>query len=551
MPRCIAAVRAVGARYARSALVVVCLVFVACAVGVLEIPHAFAGPPANGGEVEGVVVQVNQGELVIDLGSDAGLRDAMEVEIFRRLEVKHPVTGQVIVDRFLIGDVKLERVGKLLSIAKVYSHLERPPAVGDFVVFVRGDAAATEKKGEDVAGDGVVAAVDPEQEELNAAFQATLGRPLDERVHVWGAYLKAHPKNDYTEQVVAEVLWLRHQIEAERERPPKVTPKKLEALTVKTAISNQALEGEPIEVYAAVVEREKVEAVRALARTQGVLGFTAIPMQRDGDFGWRTTLDSPWNHPGVVEFFIEAIRKDGTTELVLGSASAPVLVDVLSVAHDRPDERDRSRATMTFDYVDFWIPGGGKDAYLRFESDYRYTIGSRWLSTIAVGVGVFDGSGGSLVGLEVDDVVQVRNISYGSMELGFDFGEYVGLTTRISFGNGRRDENAEREAIFGFRGALRIGRDNGTRLIVGGNFTEDIGNEGWVEFVLEEIKNIPIHAAVVATNLPVGEDVGVSLNGGVGYRVNPLFTVMARVGWNARTINHWGLTGGVSAVLNW
>lgn len=72
MPRCIAAVRAVGARYARSALVVVCLVFAACAVGGLEIPRAFAGPPANGGEVEGVVVQVNQGELVIDLGSDAG-----------------------------------------------------------------------------------------------------------------------------------------------------------------------------------------------------------------------------------------------------------------------------------------------------------------------------------------------------------------------------------------------------------------------------------------------------------------------------------------------
>ena len=72
---------------------------------------ALATPAFAGEASEGVVVQIADGEVVFDLGSAAGLEPGGTVRFFRRLTVKHPVTGKEVVDRFPIGAVRPTEVG--------------------------------------------------------------------------------------------------------------------------------------------------------------------------------------------------------------------------------------------------------------------------------------------------------------------------------------------------------------------------------------------------------------------------------------------------------
>ena len=120
--------------------------------------------------VEGVVVQADHAELVIDLGRDHGLPIDAELQLYRRLEVIHPVSGDVLVDRFPIGPVRLTQVGRVMSIAAPDGGLTRLPTVGDFAVYEPTSGASPGP----LLGpsDG---AFDDERLELEHTFQRTLG----------------------------------------------------------------------------------------------------------------------------------------------------------------------------------------------------------------------------------------------------------------------------------------------------------------------------------------------------------------------------------------
>src|SRR6185503_19852780 len=67
-------------------------------------------------EVTGTLVGIDEGDLIIDLGSDSGLSVGAKVEIWRPLKLKHPVTGKVFSDRFKIGELSLIQVRKGVSL---------------------------------------------------------------------------------------------------------------------------------------------------------------------------------------------------------------------------------------------------------------------------------------------------------------------------------------------------------------------------------------------------------------------------------------------------
>lgn len=168
-----------------------------------------------------------------------------------------------------------------------------------------------------------------------------------------------------------------------------------------------------------------------------------------------------------------------------------------------------------------------------------------------MGVGVFNGKGGTLEALASGQNARAREVSYGFAELELALGQYVGLSGRILLGNlGGNDQSTLGQAS-GFRTQLRVGEYDGTNLELGTALTDGIGNEGWITFNLDAIDRVPMEASVVVTNLPVGSQLGVSLNYGAGWAFTDWFALLGRVGWNARTINDFGPTFGLASTLTW
>jgi len=86
-------------------------------------------------------VELSEGDIVIDLAHQRGATDGAVVELWRPLAVKHPVTGQLINDRFLIGRLKLVQVRDALSLARPDGKLARAALAGDIVILRLAKAA--------------------------------------------------------------------------------------------------------------------------------------------------------------------------------------------------------------------------------------------------------------------------------------------------------------------------------------------------------------------------------------------------------------------------
>ncbi len=100
-------------------------------VTLIGATRARAAPP----EVAGTIVKVDGGEVFVDIGRADGLAAGDTLEVFRRIEIKHPVTRRVLIDRFPTGTVTVAEAGHLLSIIDTFDDLDPPPQVGDHVVI--------------------------------------------------------------------------------------------------------------------------------------------------------------------------------------------------------------------------------------------------------------------------------------------------------------------------------------------------------------------------------------------------------------------------------
>ncbi|MEO1268763.1 MAG: hypothetical protein AAFX99_11740 [Myxococcota bacterium] len=540
----------------------------ACGIALVWVGLGVSGAAAQqGGSVpqkangkaqpaEGVVIQVEAGEIVVNLGREQGLVNGAQVWVYRRLEVKHPVTGQTIVDRFPAGSMRLKSVGKTLAVTplKEQEELERLPKPGDVVVWApfpdNPQQTDTGTRPFNIAG----ASGDPALEAVEAAFMASLGQPLDTRVAVWEAYIETHPDSPYIEQVGRELEWLRGQMAEARSalEQARAKAKRDSGLRARVIAPGRVTRGrEPLWVVAAVDEPKRVERLRVLVRRPEDSGFAPVDMERMGDHAWSVELEQqPWLKGDHVDFFVEAVRTDGQLESLDGNnAGRPRRLTIEKPIQEEDGARNRSRARVMVEAVDF-KSGQGEDNFLRFESDYRYTV-DRWgVMAFTVGVGIFSGEGGTLAQVEQGDT-RALNTNYGFAELELGLASYLGVSGRVLVGDQARQGEDGLSEAFGFRGQLRIGEFDGTRLELGAALTDGIGTEGWITLWLDIFESVPMAGEVVVTNLPVGEDLGVSLNYSVGYEVLEGFTPMIRLGWNARTINHTGFSGGLGAAYTW
>ncbi|MCA9542443.1 MAG: hypothetical protein KC620_26280, partial [Myxococcales bacterium] len=155
--------------------------------------------------VEGVVVRVDPGEVIVDLGRASGLTADKPIQLYRRLVVTHPITGQKLEDRFPIGSAPAAEVGDLLTIVRDVTGLERPPEVGDFVVFesVRPPTTGAPSTPTPTPGRR------PDEEALNAIYLRSLGEPLSTRIELFESFNKAFPTSPFVDPVGVELNTLR------------------------------------------------------------------------------------------------------------------------------------------------------------------------------------------------------------------------------------------------------------------------------------------------------------------------------------------------------
>jgi hypothetical protein len=520
---------------------------------------------AQGAATEGVVVQVENDDLVVDLGWSRGSAVGDEVEIWRPLRLHHPVTGRVITDRFLIGKLRLVQVRPNMSLAKPEGDLARPPEAGDVIVLAK--PATSAPSTEDLsprhgalpappasspavapAPSTAVAPSDPEAALLTQLFDSLQGSSVPARIRAYESYVYAHPQSRYVKVLWAEARDLHKLVDGGgvAQRAPAVASAEAEPLSAEAQPVERVVAGTPLSV--AVALHGPASGAVLHARRSGQETYTSLPMVKVGPEYWSATIPSETVQAPALEWFIEGVASDGTHP-VIGDPTTPHTADVQDV-QPKQARKVLGQAQIWTDYASFntkapndyvWQTEGYMGA--RFDD-----VGVRALRT---GFGVYRGVGGTLADLDSNDPRRNQGTSvgltYGYLETEFGIVPTFSIVARGLMGLREDGLNG------GASGFVRIGSDLKTNLLLGGEVLGGIGLRGVTEFDWNVFERWPIMLRSEVTNQPagVGSDVGVRLIGQAGYKLLPHLVLSARASYQGRTISHAGPGAGAALGYTW
>ena len=546
--------------------------FITCLCAVMTSTASFAASePA-----EGYIVFLDKKELIVNLGYQNGLLPKSKIDLYRRLVVIHPYSNQPIVDRFPIGSVTPDEVGKSLSIVRRWKGLSRAPERGDIAVFT---PAPTIKKTtpKPVLLSKGTKDLPADSRALQRIFANVLGQPIPDRIKAYEQFIKAFPKSVHVDSVGNEIRAMRlfeTQLRAPKNAVAKVQvkPKKPAKIKARSAQPSPIFVGENLEIVVAVtrpqditqvsllVAPSQVEKSRNPKKGSDLEGWTVVRMTRDGDYYYRAKLPEKLaNKVGQLDYFIEAVRNDSSFAPIYKNASSPG-----SITINPPPPGDtqpgKTKVSILGRVVDFNQPGTASDGYNQFETSISYQVDYYRLQAVRFGIGSISGGCTLSPSQECMDDTPASsdegrerqlslNYAFAEAEIG---GQWVGLAARITGGNHQGGVGNTASKSDGFELRARIGQLNKTRLVFGLANLDDLGSKGFLDAHIEVLEKVPLKAGVVVTSLPVqSSDWGVQLSAQAGYRITDMVSVQGLLGWNARTINHYGFTFGGGLGLEW
>lgn len=524
--------------------------------------------PAQAQRVEGTILQIEENELLVDLGRADGVEPGNAVRLYRRVVVEHPLTHRRLEDRFPLGDESLDQVAERMSIIVLDAPLAHPPRVGDTVVVTGTGAAGPEPPPEAAACPACPATscpaaaaceLDPAVRTLLETFGRTLGQTLERRIEIWEDYLAEHPDVAWAGSVAADV----HSLRSALGTMHAAAPARAAGSSARKGHEppSQGFVGEPLEIVVAIDPRDALRLVQIHVRHEGEQGYQVFDLEPDGDFYLRARIPDEFVREDGFAYFLAGVDAEGTEVPLGGSAERPIRVPVVERFPAPPVRTDRSNLHTSFEYVDFFADAIQRDYYLRFEADFRYVLSS-WFYSLRMGFGIFEGLGGPVdeVDWSGDDttLVDPQPISYryGFTEVEFRLHELFYVIGRISVGSARAYETPDGqsespEALVGGRGRIRIGRPTGTNLEVGGGYIEDLGYEADLSVNLALVESVPLRGYIIVTDMPVRGDLGVRLVAEAGWRPASWFEFTVLAGYNIRTIHHQGFSLGAAASFLW
>jgi hypothetical protein len=104
---------------------------------------------------------------------------------------------------------------------------------------------------------------------------------------------------------------------------------------------------------------------------------------------------------------------------------------------------------------------------------------------------------------------------------------------------------------FGARGRIRFGDELSSNLTLGVGFVGELGTLFEAAFTWDSIENFPVVLTAQVADQPVPEDFGVRLVADVGWRALPWVYPSIRVSYQARDVDHDGVSGGAAVNFDW
>jgi len=563
---------------------------------------------------EPMVLDVDGAEVYVDLGALDGVGAGTELELLHEVVAKDPRTGNVLRDRFAIGKLTVIKSGARLSVAVVDPQLLKRVLAGDGVrvlsearTFIDPWAAQVEASrvlapggGSTVAQPAGVPGVD-HVAIATKAWQDTLGQPPEKRIERWTALLAADPRTPYRKVIENEIVSQKLQIEARNEalaaarsirvddRNPRIAHLAAELAKAGAPMARggvlaiapleRAVPGRPIELSFLVRMPSAIGQAWLYVRPHGEPGFRRIELRPDGDAYLRGTIDADAVRAGTLEWYVEA-RDAGVEQevsAVLGSQTQPEVIEIDDTVTEEPIQSGRSHIDAHVDYVDF--DGGlgkGYDQYYQAEFDFTYRFISP-IYAVRLGFGTLAGKGGprdvideDLTGRCLDGSGTFRcrkvNFSYVYTELEFRLRPNIALLIRPQAGllttdvddqmpegrcSGSDIAGCQFRTGFGARGRVRFGSETSTNLVIGAAFSDKVGTLLEAAYHWLPTKYIPVQLTVQVTDVPVTEDFGVRLIADVGVRRLAWVYPSVRVSYQARDIDHSGVSGGFALNFDW
>jgi hypothetical protein len=510
-----------------------------------------AEPPTSEAPVTATVVALDAEQLVLDVGKDR-VKVGDTLRLFRTIEVKHPLSGKLLRDRFPNGSARVVQAGDALSIAVPVEAPPRPPAIGD--------GAERERPAP------VVRTVAPQcsecarvvqvQREILELWYSTLGKPIEQRVSLLRAFLELRPASPYRSWLESEITFYSSGQAASSARPiASEAAASALAKVVRALPLERALEGTKLVAGVYVPPETRLRSVRLWLRKDRKAGeYTPLDYALDARGQGRVEVPESFVQAPGFAYFIEATLGDNSALPVLASAAAPRFCTVQKKP-GAPVRSNMSRVRAATEYVSF---DGltGRDYYYLFEADFLLRLPTRVLEGLRTGYGHYRGRGGSVKELdELELSPAPAAFTYGYLELVLGLHELFALMPRLEVGLGRppNESNSIKSQLrAGGQLRVRIGRANGTHLILAGETIPEIGQRAFVGLSLGLLEKFPMAFEVHVTDQPVNTDeLGVRAVFELGYRPSPVFALSARASYQGRTINHTGPGLGLAATFDW
>jgi len=542
--------------------------------------------------VEGHVVELSEGDIVVDLAHQRGATDGAVVELWRPLAVKHPVTGQLINDRFLIGRLKLVQVRDVLSLARADGKLARAAQAGDIVILrlPKASGAVGPKPAEagpvapptpptpaipapasppaPVAAtpapcdDASRSSCDADTLEVSKLFDGLRGQSPRTRILAYEGFVTRRPKGRYAIVLYEEAQQLRKLVGLLASgEPVEVTPSRRSFQAPQDALAGTGLE----------IGVELDDAVGAVfhSRNQGEVAYVSTPMQPAGDGYFTVHVPAERVRPSRLEYFIEAATPSGRAVEVVGSAESPFALPIEALPAPKPPARHDAIVSISTDYAD-WNNFKGNDKVWQTEGFVGMHLGDKGIRAIRTGFCVFRGVGGSL--RELDQLKlggRAVGLTYGYLEGEYGISHFAGIIGRVVVGLEDNGVSGGAQAL------LRLGNDNETNLQIGGEVLGNVGVRGITQLELNSFPKVPVLFRTEVTNQPAGVsrrgeqvrpddptsaqdatshdqgEVGARAIAQVGYRFLPTLTISVRGSYQGRTINHAGPGFGGAVSYQW
>jgi hypothetical protein len=507
---------------------------------------------------EGAVVAVESDDLVVDLGAARGAEDGDFVEIWRPLRVRHPVTGRVLTDRFLIGKLRLVQVRATLSLAVPDGALSRPAQPGDIIVLPR--LAPSPKSSSTLTpivpptAPEAPAPPTPEQvedNELSAMFDGLRGALVPQRIRAYESFASSHPKGRRSAFLLEEARELRTLLTLSERRD---VPESKAAPPILAGMQplGKVVAHEPLRLAMAIQGGPIAGAVLHV-RAKGSETYESIPMSPSGPVVpgatanaaeyWAATIPPESIAPPDVRYFVEAVDTRGTVA-VIGSADAPQIAEVQDVLPRQPS-KVLGQAAIWSDYASF-NARAANDYIFQTEGYMGARFGDTGLRALRTGFGVYRGEGGTVYDLDTLHLPPTSvGLTYGYLEVELGLARIVSIGLRGTVG---LDNSGVNGGGFAF---VRLGSDLGTNIWFGAEALGGIGVRGITQFEWNAFPKWPIVLRTEVTNEPAGGDIGVRAVAQVGYRILPHLVLSVRGSYEGRTIDHSGPGGGAAVAYAW